>query len=140
MENTQTPNTPPQIPVVPNVDQLAVDRQKFGESFKKFKEALKASLAKLLRNKKMVILIGAITGFIILIIILGLIFGKKAKIPARTRATPSPSQNTQSPIPSPGDTLGQNEVKLKNLKEEILNFDINQSRLSPPVVDFKISF
>lgn len=140
MENTQIPNTPPQIPVVPNVDQLAVDRQKFGELFKKFKEGLKVKLAKLLSNKKMVMLIGGIVGIMLLIIILGLIFGKKARVPAPTAKTPLPSINTQSPIPSPGDTLGQNEVKLKNLKEQITNFDINQSRLSPPVVDFKISF
>jgi hypothetical protein len=88
----------------------------------------------------MVILIGSIAGVIILVVVLGLIFGKRAKVPAPTAKTPSPSINTQSPIPSPGDTLGQNEVKLKNLKEDITNFDINQSRLSPPVIDFKISF
>lgn len=140
MENTPLPSTPPEIPVVPNVDQLAVDRQKFSENFKRFKEILKVSLARFLSNKKMVILVGSITGVIILIIVLELIFGKRAKIPARTGATPSPSQNTQSPIPSPGGILGQNEIRLKTQKEEITNFDINQSRLSPPVVDFKISF
>jgi hypothetical protein len=132
--------TPTAVPSTPNVDQLAVDRQKFGENLKKFKEILKAALARLLKNKKMVVLLGGIFGLILLIIILGLIFGKRSKVPPHLKGTPSPNQNTQSPIPSPTDTLGQNEVKLKNMNEEIINFDIIQSRLTPPKVDFKISF
>lgn len=141
MENTnQNINPPSVIPPAQNVDQLAVDRQKFKENFKKIKEMAKVVLARLWANKKLVYLIGGILGFLLLIIILGLIFGNRARIPGPTRKTPAPNQNTQSPIPSPSDVLGQNEVKLKNINDEIITFDLNQSRLAPPPVDFKISF
>ena len=82
MENpNQNTNPPTMVPPAPNVDQLAIDRQKFGENFQKLKETLKVTLKRFLSNKKMVILVGGITGLILLIIIAMLFSNRLQKRP-----------------------------------------------------------
>jgi hypothetical protein len=77
-----------------------------------------------------------------LTILAGLFFGgKKSPSIIKVRPTPTPLiiEKTHTPPPS-GDAVSQIETKLLDLKRQIDDLDVKQSRLQPPSVDFKISF
>lgn len=105
-----------------------------------FWEAFKRT--KFYTNKKIFYAITGLFGLMFLIIILGLLFGKRGNTPVvTTRPTPTPliTQSQATPTPS-GDVLSQIEQKLFNLKTQMDSFDTRQSRLQPPPLDFKIEF
>lgn len=148
--NNQTPPTQ-QVPVptpvpTPNTDQpvnqMQADKMKFGNFVKNIKPIAKEVLSKILANKKLTYLLAGLFGIIFLIIILGLLFGKRVKTtPTSTTKTPEPaSQNFGGNPSSPSGILGESVQKLKVIEGNIINFDIQQNRLLPPTVDFDVNF
>lgn len=138
--NEQIPN---QNPVQENPSKLAMvkgDLSKIKGFLIPFWEAFKRT--KFYTNKKIFYAITVLFGLMFLIIILGLLFGKRGNTPTvATRPTPTPliTQNQASPTPG-GDVLSQIEQKLFDIKTQMDSFDVKQSRLQPPPLDFKIEF
>ena len=125
----QVPVTPPPVPqpIRPKISDLVK------EVFKKFYEKNSVSG----NGKKIFRLVVAIFGVLILVIVAGLIFsasknGGEIKLfsPPTPEATIVPGKESED----------ENITKLKGLKEKIFNLDIYQKRLSPPSVNFTISF
>jgi hypothetical protein len=97
---------------------------------------------KFYQNKRVFLPVTISVGLMVLIILVGLLFGGKKT--ARTiKMTPSPTpafiQNTSAPSTG-ADTLSQIEQKLTDLKNQIINLDVKQSRLQPPAINFNIKF
>jgi hypothetical protein len=92
-------------------------------------------------NKKVFWPVGIALGLIFLVIILGLLFGKRSKGQVTTKLpTPSPiTQNTPQASTS-GNILTDSRNKLNDLKNQINNLDVQESRLQPPTLNFNIKF
>jgi hypothetical protein len=86
-------------------------------------------------------LVSVVFGLILLIIILGILVGKRsAGQNTTTKTSPSPAvQNTPGASPS-SDVLTNNQIKLNDLKKQINNLDVKESRLKPPTLNFDIRF
>ncbi|QQG41926.1 MAG: hypothetical protein HYV90_01275 [Candidatus Woesebacteria bacterium] len=103
---------------------------------------VKNILIKFYANKKVFIPVTVAFGLIFLIIILGLLFGTRSApvvfIPPKK--TPTPFVVT-TPIATPsGDILSVTEIKLKELNSQINSLDVSQQKLSPPAIDYDVSF
>lgn len=97
--------------------------------------------SKFYTNKKIFLPVSISFGLIFLILILGLLFGKRNTTqvaPETPKPTPT-AQNTPQATTS-GDILSESQIKLNSLKNEINNLDVKQSRLQPPSLDFDIKF
>lgn len=135
--NEQIPNTNPVPPQPAKFGKL----QEFSNKIKKVLNPLwlKFTQSKIYTNKKIFLPLSIAFCLIFLIILIGMIFGGKGA-GTQTNAGPTPvPQISQEATPS-GDTLSQYEQKLTDLKSQINNLDVKQSRLQPPSLDFKISF
>lgn len=97
--------------------------------------------SKFYTNKKIFLPISISFGLIFLILILGLLFGKRntTQVALETPKPTPTAQNTPQATTS-GDILFDSQIKLNNLKNEINNLDVKQSRLQPPSLDFDIKF
>lgn len=126
MENqpTQTPITnpvtPPIIPVVEN----------------KYSKYL---------NKKTLKIVGIVFGvFLVLVILLSVITKniKNIVTPTNNSPTPTPEENIINPQnqSTVSGELAPNQIKLIDLKKQISELDIEQNRLKPPAINFKINF
>lgn len=102
---------------------------------------IKAFWLKFYSNKKIFWPVSIVLGLLMLTIIAGLLFGGKGVLPV-ANVIPSPTPLTQeAPVPTPpGDILTQIERSLTDLKAQIGNLDVKQSRLQPPVLNFNIKF
>lgn len=135
----QIPNTNP-VPLQPSFKgdmKVIVDKikQSFGQMGPKFTQT------KFYTNKKILWLIGLVFGLLLLIIIIGLIFGKKGGSETGVSPTQTPaSQATPEASPGQPNSLTEIEQKLSDLKTQINDLDVKQSRLQPPNINFKISF
>jgi hypothetical protein len=135
-------NTTPPPPEITPEDPIAADKKAFGDLVANIPQILKGAGDKLLANKKLIIFISAgIIGLYVLVLVMGQVFKVKNSLTNPT-ASPSPTPETQNiqETPVPGDPLGENEIKLQELKNKIDSLDLWQNRLQPPVVNFKISF
>jgi len=104
------------------------------------RQLAKDMFSKIYANKKIFWLLVSLFSLILLIIIIGTIFklmGGK---------TPSPVQE-ETPTPQSVEILEEKKEPLDLAKEELVSlekqtqdFDINQKRLQPPNVNFKIDF
>jgi hypothetical protein len=133
MNEQQTPLTPP-VPVSNNP--LGKIRPIFKALWSKLTQT------RFYQNKKIFYPVSISLGLVLFIIFIGLIFGGK-KSPSVPKSTPSPTppfvQSTDSPDVGL-DTLSQIERSLTDIKNQIINLDVKQSRLQPPALDFKIKF
>lgn len=92
-------------------------------------------------NKKIFWPVSIAIGLILLIIILGLIFGKR-RVNQSVSIPPSPTpaiQNTPEASTS-GDVLIDSRYKLNDLRNQINKLDVKQSHFQPPNLDFDIKF
>lgn len=91
-------------------------------------------------NKKIFWPITILFGIIILIIILGLLFGSpKTPTPPGPKRTPQLVEATPEASPS-GDILSVTEKQLKDLGAQINSLDMVQSKLKPPSINYKVDF
>jgi hypothetical protein len=107
----------------------------------KAKPLLISGFNKFYSNKKIFWPVSIVLGLLLLVIILGLIFGNRGG-PQNVSKTPTPSPIIQStPIATDsGDILTNSQIRLKDLKNQIINLDPHQSRLQPPNLNFDIKF
>ena len=125
-EPTQT-GVPVQLPTVrPNIsERIAL--------------LLKEMLAKFYANKKMFWLaIGAAT-LVLLTLVAGLFFGGK-KLTTKVSPSPSPQVPASREASASTDVLDNLQARLSDLRIQIDQFDVKQSKLQPPEINFKISF
>lgn len=95
---------------------------------------------KIYTNKKIFWLLVSLFSLILLIIIVGSIFklmGGKTPSPVREE-TPTP-QSVEVPEEKK-EPLDLAKEELSSLEKQIKDFDINQKRLQPPSINFKIDF
>lgn len=79
-------------------------------------------------------------GLVFLIIVLGLMFGRKKTAVQEPRVTSTPFI-LSTPVASPSaGILGTSGEKLIQLKNQIDNLDVKQDRLQPPSVNFDVKF
>lgn len=92
-------------------------------------------------NKKIFWPVAIVFGLMLLIIILGILFGSKgAAVAVSPKKTPPPFVMA-TPTASPsGDILTITENQLKDLNDQINSLDIGQNKLKPPVVNYDIGF
>lgn len=104
-------------------------------------EKLKNVISRFRQNQKVFWLVSVSFVFVILTLIIGLIFARPNKISKvdNQNLTPTPDVETQL-APSPTSELIQIESRLINQKRMITDLDVKQSRLTPPQLDFNISF
>ncbi len=78
-------------------------------------------------------------GFLLLVLIAGMLFGTRNGIIKTMAPTPTP-QASKTPEAESTDPLTVINSRLVKLGIQIKELDIRQSRLSPPSVDFDIRF
>lgn len=104
------------------------------------KNLLKETWEKIRSNKKLFWLLISLFSVIALIIIAGTIYklamgsGTKEKTIVQS---PTPQATAQETEAKPLDLV---QKEIDSLKSSVNDFDINQRRLTPPTLDFKISF
>jgi hypothetical protein len=100
---------------------------------------IKEIIARFYTNKKIFWPVTGAFGLVFLVIILGLIFGSKQP-GASSRPTPTPVVETTPEASPSGDVLTQTAGQLKDLNNQINSLDLKQSRLTPPSINYNISF
>lgn len=128
--NIQTDDAPGMAKPVSKIDLILA----------KIPQPVKDVFAKFYANKKIFWPVTGAIGVVFLILILGLLFGKRQMGGALIKPSPTPSQNQTVSAPSTPDQLQQIQINLGKIKDQIMNFDVNQAILTPPSPDFKISF
>ncbi len=132
-------------PVPPNVEIAKTGLKKAVSQVKeRILPVIKAPLSKLresklYKNKLIFWTITSLFGILFLVLILGLLFGKRSKTETTIKASPTPQSTTQ-PITQGDGPLFQIDQKLKDLKTQITNLDVKQSRLRAPTVNFDVKF
>ncbi len=111
---------------------------KTGVNKDKLKELLGEVFSKITANKKLTIVLVSIVSIFVLVIIAGIIFRlvNSSKQGAAV-ATPSPEATPQVILT---DESRANELRLKQLREDIQKIDVNQKYLTPPTLEFEINF
>lgn len=123
----------------PQQDQIPV--QSANSFISKIFQSLKNIFNKFYSKKKIFWPVTISIGLILLIILIGLVFGKRNLGNQKSQPLPTPVQ-TQA---TPGSTatpnqLTQIQLNLGKIKDQIQSLDVNQSQLTPPMVDYNISF
>lgn len=107
----------------------------------KIPQKIKDPLIKFYANKKIFWPVAGAAGAILLIVILGLLFGKRSLNQATGKPKPTPVQNQVENQASPSpDQLSQIQIDLGKIRNLITGLDVRQAPLQPPAIDFKISF
>lgn len=124
-----------------NVWELPPEKQTiFSKISDKIPPKIKDLFAQFYAKKMIFWPITILFGIIILIIILGLLFGSpRAPTPPGPKRTPQPVVATPEASPS-GDILSVSESKLKDLNGQINSLDLEQNKLKPPVINYKVDF
>lgn len=93
-------------------------------------------------NKKIFLPVTIASSLIVLMILIGLIFGGRMSVQVqKSSPSPTPASSGATIVPSGApDTLSQIEQKLTDDKNQINSLDVKESRLQPPTLDFKIKF
>lgn len=122
---------PPELPAKPTV---------FSKISDKIPQKVKDIFNRLYANKKIFWSITILFGIIVLIIILGLLFGTPATpTPPGPKRTPQPVETTPEASPN-GNILSVSERQLKDLGVQINSLDLGQSKLKPPSINYKVDF
>jgi hypothetical protein len=107
----------------------------------KVPQQFKELLYKFYLNKKPFWAVMISIGLILLILVIGLVFGNRNKNVSTTKNIPTPTpQNQTIQTNKDLDVLSKIELDLNKLKNQIESFDINQSRLKSPPLNFDIAF
>ncbi len=77
---------------------------------------------------------------IILVTIIGLIFGTKSRSSQLVRVTPTPTPQNGQEAPTSGNIVTDSQNKLNSLKSQIDGLDVKESRLQPPTINFNVKF
>lgn len=130
-----------QININPEPSTSEVSPTTTGKMIDKIKPIVKSLFAKFYSNKKIFWPVTISFGLIFLVLLIGLIFGGKPKtIPTKNIASPTPYSFATPEATSSGDVLTNTQNTLNDLDNQIGNFDVKQSRLTPPTLNFNISF
>lgn len=107
----------------------------------KVRPLLAGLFQKFYSNKKVFWPVAAAFSLILFVIIIGLLFGKRnAQTPTVKLPTPSPIIQSTPMATSSGNILIDSQNKLNDLKNQINNLDVSESRLQPPTLNFDIKF
>ena len=145
MENTNPNNinqTTPPVSSIPVIDQPLASTLPVPEvpkTKKGFSELISEVVAKIKANKKLSILLISFIAIIILIAVTGSIYSLIKNSNKNNVASVSPTPIATSEVMLSEESK-KSESKLKELKNKILNLDIEQKHLTPPNIDFDISF
>jgi len=130
-------NLNPAAPVAPAPAVTSVAPKK--PLMQKLREEGRVIFSKFYSNKKLFWPTIIVLSLLLLVIILGLLFGtKKIGSIIKPVATQTP-QAQATPVPATGP-LAEIENLLVKFKSDILKLDMQQKRLQPPTLDFKIRF
>lgn len=102
-------------------------------------QPVKDIFIKFYSNKRIFWIVTVSFGLILIIVIAGLIFGKKGITQPKPTPTPSQTQTKVQATPAEG-ALTQIQINLAKIKDQIMNLDVRQAPLQPPTIDYKISF
>lgn len=131
---TTQPIVPPQTPPV------STPVPDWKNQLTRVKLTLMNIFNKFYSNKKIFWPVTIAFGLIIFLIVVGLIFGKRSgKAPIKL-PTPTPFVQVTPQASASGDILTTSGEKLNNLKNQINNLDVKESRLQLPVLNFNIKF
>ncbi|HTK03939.1 MAG TPA: hypothetical protein VL401_04220 [Alphaproteobacteria bacterium] len=111
--------------------------QIFTKIWERIPQRIKDVLVKFYTNKKIFWPVTIAFSLIFFIILLGLLFGNKTRPISEIKNTPSATPAFQLPDSSSKDP---NSDPLQDLKKKINDFDVKQSRLTPPTINFDIQF
>ena len=137
----QPPVTPIQVPPPIQTPQPITNTSVLGKYTDKIKPILLNVFSGFYKNKKVFWPVSISCGLILLVIILGVLFGKKGPTQNVVKlATPTPIVRSTPQASSSGNVIIDSQNKLNDLKNQINNLDVNQSRLTPPTLNFNISF
>lgn len=133
-----------QIPVDPTTNLNPVPQAKqntLQKVWAKLPQKLKDVLTRLYGNKKVFWVVTGAFGLIFLTILIGLVFGSggASTKPTKVKSVATPMAETTS-VPEVKDALMETDDRLKALRARINSLDVKMSRLSPPQVNFKVSF
>ncbi len=136
-QNTNQPIEPSLPPTpTPTVPQPIAKTRLVDKISAKIPPKVKEALKKFYENKKIFLPVSIAFGLLLLTLIIGILFGSRGEAPQTVEATPTPkSQETGTQ-----ESSASSETKLEQLKNQIEGLDIDQKRLQPPTVDFKIKF
>jgi len=133
----------PQTPITPNTTSLPVvppTESKFQKIWIQIKPILEQLFNKIYSNKLIFWSMSILFGIIFLIIILGLLFGKKTQKVFIPTPSPVPFILRTPTVTSNSDILSVSKEKLNKIKNETNNVDVRQRRLLPPNINFDIKF
>jgi hypothetical protein len=103
-------------------------------------KTVKELLGRFYSNKKVFWPITIAFGTILLVVIMGAIFGKTKTATPAGKISPTAAPLT-IPLATPKTApASDTEIKLNELKIEIENLDVGQKRLTPPILNFDIKF
>ena len=143
MEN-QVPNQTIPTPTVNPVPQPVQTPQNSGN---KIVDLLNNLPKKIMENKKVLIIVGVVFVIFIILILLASVITKNIKNaiikrPVVNSPTPTPAEQITDPtkVSTVAGELSTFKDQLVNLKNQIDNLDVDQSRISPPSINFKINF
>ncbi|HET7099190.1 MAG TPA: hypothetical protein VFI61_03090 [Patescibacteria group bacterium] len=131
------------IPVIeqgtPIVDPTAPKVNLMGKIKDKLPKGVRDFLTRIKLPKKLVLPLAIAGGLILLTIIIGLIFGSPDIKNTIDKSSPTPIAQDKEII-SKDDPISQSEARLINLRNQINNLDLKQSRLTPPTLNFNVKF
>jgi hypothetical protein len=107
----------------------------------KAKSILTSLFNKFYSNKKIFWPVTVAVGLVVLVVILGLLLGKKGSN-QNGLSLPTPTPFIMStPVTSSGsDVINNSETRLNQLRDQINNLDVKQIRLQPPTLNFVVRF
>lgn len=133
--NQQIPNT-----TQPETVAQPVESPK-NEPLQKVKDILMKVFNKLYSNKMIFWSVSSFLGIVLLIVVLGLLFGKgRSKVTQVHTASPKPFVLSTPTTNISNDIISTSQEKLIKFKKEIDALDVKQGRLSPPSINFEVKF
>lgn len=109
------------------------------KTWSKALDLLKSLFTKFYLNKKIFFPVTIASAILVVVLIIGLVFGtNKAQI---DRSSPQPNPASLNIVEqTPASSLSKIQIELVRLKDQIQTLDVKQSRLSPPVINYEIRF
>lgn len=133
--STATGTTPPPVTPTPTPVKSKFDTQNIKDMGMKLFDKFYA-------NKKIFWPVTVFFVIVFLIVVLGLLFGKKKPTEPVVTDRPSPSVfiAPRPTFPPMEGMLGEAAEKLSTLRDFIENMDVRQGRLTPPKLNYEIKF